>query len=334
MKIQLNALAQQLNDKLLPLYWIAGEEPLLMQEAAARIRQHAQKSGFSNTIIFEVDHRFNWNDFLGETQCLSLFGDQTLIELRLGDKKLSDAGRKILAEYLQAPASDKLVLLSSEKIDATTQKTQWFQAIEKYSGVIAIWPLSEMELQRWIESYFKANQLAASKPVIQLLMERGEGNLLAIKQDIEKLTLLYQNTTLEIEQVISVVADNSRFDIFALIDAALENDPKRVIKILKNLQQEGIEPILVLWALAREIRLLLTLCETQDPLTELSLKKHGIWPKRVGIIKSCMRRGSVAFFEKLLMRCTTIDSMIKGVQIGNVWDSLERVSLQLTGVKL
>lgn len=334
MKIQLNTITQQLSDKLLPLYWIAGDEPLLMQQAAASIRDHAKQLGFSNSIIFEVDHRFNWNDFIGETQCLSLFSDQTLIELRLGDKKLSDAGRKILAEYLQTPAPDKLVILSSEKIDTATQKTQWFQAIEKHCGFIAIWPLTGMELQRWIESSLKAQQLSASRAVIQLLSERGEGNLLAIKQDIEKLSLLYQNITLDIEQVIAVVTDNSRFDIFALIDAALENNPKRVIKILQNLQQEGIEPILILWALAREIRLLLTLCETQDPLNEFSLKKQGVWPKRVGIIKSGVQRGSAALFEKLLTHCSHIDSMIKGVQTGNVWDSLERVSLQLTGIKL
>lgn len=334
MKIPLINLEQHLKEKMLPLYWVSGDEPLLMQEVLDKIRASAKNKGFSNRIIFEVDNHFNWNEFLAEARNLSLFADLTLIELRLGDKKLSEAGRKLLAEYLQKPAPDKLVVLSGEKIDAASQKTKWFEAIEKFSGFIAVWPLTGVELHRWIESQLKANQLSAAKEVIQLLAERGEGNLLALKQDIEKLNLLYPSSQLTLDQVSSVIADSSRFDIFALADAALEANAKRVIKILESLRQEGIESILVLWALAREIRTLLALSETNDPLTEMSLRKYGVWPKRIAIIKSAVKRGSIEHYQKLLSQCSNIDSMIKGVQAGNVWDSLERVSLQLSGLKL
>ncbi len=334
MKISVNNLEQQLRNKILPLYWIAGDEILLVQEASDRIRLYAKNLGFSNKIIFYLDTQFNWNHFIAETKSLSLFAELTLIELRLGDKKLPEAGRKILADYLQSPALDKLILITSGKIDAATQKTKWFEAIETLSGFVAVWPFTAVELIRWIESYFKANQLIATNEVKQLLAERGEGNVLAIKQDIEKLSLLYPKANLEVDKVSEVISDNARFDIFALVDAALDNNPTRVIKILKILRQEGIEPILILWTLAREIRTLLTLSEKKELLTESALKKYGIWPKRIPLIKKALQHGTSHRYEKLLSECANIDAMIKGVQNGNVWDSLEYTSLLLTGVEL
>lgn len=334
MKISINNLEQQLNNKILSLYWVAGDEPLLVQEASDKIRQQLKKAGYLNRNIFYLDNYFNWNHFIGETKNLSLFADLTLIELRLGDKKLTEIGRKILADYLQLPAIDKVILINSEKIDLATQKTKWFEAIETLSGFIAVWPLTSVELQRWIEHHLTMQQLSAPKAVIQLLAERGEGNLLAIKQDIEKLSLLYPKAELQMEAVSSVISDNTRFDIFALTDAALEKKSARVIKILKVLQQEGIEPILVLWALAREIRTLLALCETNNPLTETSLKKYGIWPKRIPLIKVALQHGSYVCYAQLLAECAVLDATIKGIKKGNVWDGLERISLSLAGASL
>ena len=53
-----------------------------------------------------------------------------------------------------------------------------------------------------------------------------------------------------------VVANNSRFDIYDLIDTALHGDAERCQKMIANFKEEGTYPLLVLNALTRELRIL------------------------------------------------------------------------------
>jgi DNA polymerase-3 subunit delta len=334
MKIASNQLVSSLKRELLPAYWISGDDPLLLQEACDLVRAHTKTLGFDTRRVFYIDTNFNWHDFLGETQSLSLFSENTLIELRLGDKKLPDAGRKALTEYLKQPATDKVILIIGGKLDAASQKTKWFKAIEAYAGFVQIYPLNSNELPNWIALRLKKYELTADKEAIKLLAERGEGNLLALSQDLEKLSLQYPKANIALDQVMSAISDNSHYDIFALVDAALAANAERTLKILSVLKGEGIEPILILWALAREIRLLFNLSKSAEPVSESLLRKNGVWPKRMALIKFALNRGSLKLYEKLLQQCAYVDEMLKGIRLGNSWDALERMSLNLAGIKL
>jgi len=50
------------------------------------------------------------------------------------------------------------------------------------------------------------------------------------------------------------LADQARFDVYALTDACLLGDFNRALRIKSRLQSEGVEPVIVVWALVREIR--------------------------------------------------------------------------------
>ena len=52
------------------------------------------------------------------------------------------------------------------------------------------------------------------------------------------------------------MADSSRFDVFKLADATLAGDTARSLRILAGVRTEGIEPVLVMWSLTRELRTL------------------------------------------------------------------------------
>ena len=79
---------------------------------------------------------------------------------------------------------------------------------------------------------------------LTLFAERVEGNLLAAKQEIDKLSLLYEAghllQTVDIEQAIAQVA---RFDVFQLSSAWMAGDMARVARLLDGLQAEGDEPV-------------------------------------------------------------------------------------------
>src|SRR3989304_76441 len=88
----------------------------------------------------------------------------------------------------------------------------------------------------------------------ELLAHHMEGNLLAAAQEIEKLALLLGRGEVSLDDIEGNLGDNARFSVFTLADACLRGGAAAILRILNSLRAEGVDPVLVLWALAREAR--------------------------------------------------------------------------------
>ena len=55
MKIKPEQLLSNLKQQLQPLYWINGDEPLLLQECADQIRLYCREKDFQDREIFSID---------------------------------------------------------------------------------------------------------------------------------------------------------------------------------------------------------------------------------------------------------------------------------------
>ena len=95
--------------------------------------------------------------------------------------------------------------------------------------------------------------LQPNRDAVALIADRVEGNLLAAGQEIEKLRLLLGEGKVTAEDVNKAVANSSRYDVYKLTDAAIAGDAPRAVKILGGLKAEGVEPVIVMWALTREL---------------------------------------------------------------------------------
>ena len=176
------------------------------------------------------------------------------------------------------------------------------------------------------------HELKTTQEGLKLLAEYGEGNLLAIAQEIEKLRLLYGPGNLNIEQIATAIADNSRFNIFDLVDHALKGDSKKVIHILRSLKNEKTEPTLILWALARELRSLASMSKTmqQGYSADQVIQQFHVWQQRKPCIKQALQSHNYNGILKILQQCAALDRIIKGVTPGNIWDELEKLCLKLS----
>lgn len=328
MQLRHEQLASHLQKNLAPLYLIMGDVPLLIQEAGDAIRQAANQQGYSERHLFQVETGFSWSDFLNDAQTASLFAEKQLLELHFSAKQLGAAGGKILQSYAEKLPDQKILLILTSKLDATQQKSAWFQAIGKTGVIIPIWPIPNEQLPQWIKQRLHASGLQAEREGIQWLAERAEGNLLAAAQEIEKLRLLYESGPLSTEAIIQASSDHARFDIFQLSDAVLEGNKKRIGRILSSLQMEGTEPILILWGLTRELRILLKIKHVieQGIQLEQALQKQQVWEKRKPLFRRALQRHTSKTLRPLLKQASEIDEMIKGLKPGNMWNELERLS--------
>ena len=309
---------------------VSGDEPLQLMETTDSVRAACRHHEYSEREVFDVDAGFDWQRFRDEANSLSLFASRRIQDLRLPTGKPGKDGGQALKDYAANPPEDTVLLITAGKLEAAQKKSAWFKALDQAGVIVQCWPVGADGLPAWVKQRFQARGMQAGREVVDYVCQRVEGNLLAAAQEIDKLHLLVGPGAVDIEDVREAVADSARFSVFELADSALAGDRTRVIRILHGLHAEGIEPVLVTWALAKDIRLLAAVSANRDA-ADYALKRAGVWQNRLSLYKACLARHSTTRFNRLLQRCARIDAITKGQQPGNVWDELQTLGYQLAG---
>ncbi len=332
MKLTFQQLSSHLKNHFLPIYLIIGTEPLFVQEAKDLVFQKAKQLGFLEYQRHEVNKDFNWEVLFEAVNSLSLFGDKTLHELRLHHKPTTSAA-KLVAPFIYKLNHENALVILCDKVDSATQKTSWYQAINDQGAVITIWPLEATAFQQWLKQRLQEQNLGSDPRLVQFIMDQTEGNALAAAQEIEKLKLLYPNGQVPTHDLDNIIVDNARYDIFGLVDVILAGNATRITQVLQKIKAEGIEATLVLWAITREIRVLIDILQgikNREGL-DFILKRNNVWGKRSSLIKNNIGKYRVEELHQALLHAGKIDRLIKGVAKGNVWDDLQLLALGVGG---
>lgn len=328
MKVRPDQLERHLQKEFAAIYFVSGDEPLQVMETTDRIRQEARKRDYTEREILDVDAQFDWNLLLDAGNSMSLFAEKRILELRLPGGKPGKVGSQVLQEYAQRPAEDTVLIISSGKLDSSAKNTRWFKTLDQQGIIIQCWPINADQLPGWINLRLQSKGMTADREAIQLLTDRVEGNLLAAAQEVDKLFLLHGAGKLDFEKTASAVADSARYNIYDLVDSALQGDVSRTSRIIGGLKSEGVEPVLMLWALSREIRMITQISEANMP-ADAVMTKLRVWDNRKNLIRKALSRHSAPRWKMFLKRCAKIDKVIKGVEDGRAWDELLMLSTQI-----
>ena len=335
MKIASDKLKSHLTKELFPIYVISGDEPLLSQELADLVRLVARQNGFSTRDVFRCDNHFDWDQLHNENNALSLFSEKRIMELHLATSKPGDKGSKALQALCLNPNPDNLILVILPKVDKAAEKSKWMRALESSGVHSQVWPVKSEQMPRWIKQRLLQSGIDASKEAIEILSERVEGNLLAAAQEIEKLTLLAINGKVDATIMSSVVANSARYNLFEFIDKILLGDSKSAARSLRGLKNEGTDALPLLWAITRELRILVKASDEiiKGKQRDIALKSAGVWDKRIPIFRQALNRCSAPHLRMLLHQASAIDRAIKGMRKADIWEELTTLVLSLSGVQ-
>ncbi|HKK05888.1 MAG TPA: DNA polymerase III subunit delta [Gammaproteobacteria bacterium] len=336
MKLRYDQLEAHLARGLAPIYMVSGDEPLQVGEAGDAIRAAARSHGCAEREVLHVEAGFDWSALLASTTTLSLFSERRLVDLRLPTGKPGDAGAKALVQYAQARPEDVLLLVTCPKLDAQQQRSKWFKALEGAGVIVQVWPVEPGRLPAWIGRRMQARGLQPDPAAVSMLAEQVEGNLLAADQEIEKLLLLHGPGPVSADAVADMVADSARFDVFALVDSALAGDAARTARIVYGLRAEGVTPVLVVWALAREVRALAAMAfEVEHGAgPDAAMARQRVWDKRKPLVGKALRRHSAGRWRALLAQCGHADRVVKGAAAGSPWEELLQLAEAMAGIEL
>lgn len=326
MKISSEQLSAHIKKQVLPVYLIAGDEPLIVQESASQVRDFLESSGYEERISYQVDSTFDWSQIEESSQNLSLFSEKKIIELNIGSGKLGQSGAKKLNQLLEIENDDICWLLTGNKLEAAQQNSAWCKVIVKKGLYAQVWPIQGQRLPAWIRQRISTYQLNLAPEAIALIAELTEGNLLASQQAIDLLVMIFKpGQRVGVDDIKAVLADDTRFNIFELVDQLLNFEAAKASHIIKRLKQEdkGSVPLLI-WALTRELRSLIQMSELQakGQSVEQVMNAFKVWPKRKPLIKKALTQRSLAHWHRLLSQLADVDCMAKGAKPGDAWQAL------------
>lgn len=324
-----------IKNTLAPVYLVFGDETLLVEEAADAIRCRARQQGFDERRLYTVETGFDWGHWVQDCHAGSLFSQRRVVELRIPTGRPGDAGRSALLQWAEQPPEDILLLIICGRLDKAARQSRWFKALDGVGVNIPCWAVTEDQIPGWIGRRLKSRGLSAQAGVVDELAYYLAGNLLAVAQEIDKLDLLCPDRAIDLVTVRSSIADNARFDVYALADACLLGQASKALRVIHSLRAEGTEPALVLWALGREVHAMQAMASeiaAGRPRAQV-LKAHRVWSQRAPKVGAALSRFSASTWLGMIQWVARLDRVLKGRRGGDIWLELERFSLRLCGLK-
>lgn len=303
------------------IYLYHGADEYSMREAILAIKKSLSRES-GNDVKME---RLNGEEItplkLIETcAATDLFSSQRLVivdgllshlnrrEEKTGEKKKktneADSFSK-LTSYIKENLPPPVTIIFTEK-DSRKEKNPFFTRLSSIARTTQFSPLKGDDLRKWIIDKVKERGCKISSAATALLANLVGGNLLALSQEIEKLTLYAGGKIIEEADVKNVTSLARQATIFALVDSIIERNKARSQQYLHQLLAEGEEPTHVVAMLNRQLSFLVRtrdLLDKKKPLVEIQ-KIIGLggfqWDRVVIQARGCPMERLKKFYETLL----------------------------------
>lgn len=311
------------------LWLLHGDEPLIQNWFIKACRPLFTDNAQTVKRV-DVSSLADWRSVVAELDSLSLFCDN--LALIITGKPTTD--EHILAElarFAQAVGdgdSDHCLIYELPKQGKKEQNSKLFKTFDHY-GTVVDCQLYDEQL-RFDLLRLKACEfgLSLTKQAWHFLMAHTEHNLLAGHQALWRASDLHtdKNQPIDTDKLTQALVCDYHYSPFNLSDMLLMGDTQKALQILYHLKQTDTAPSSILWAIAKDIRLVLSLKHT-------SAQSLGIWQSKIGLYQNALMRHGIQ--TEHLTTLYEIDACIKGIGAGDaksfdVWELIEQLCIDIT----
>ena len=320
-----------------PVTALLGDEAFFVTRIGDLWRKSGKELGFSERLVLDQSESGIANCVLNELETLSLFADRTLVELRLSKTSLDQPLRAVLEQWIQNSPNEKRLLITGPKLGKSESSATWYKLLERSNTLIDANHIPSYQFAKWLESELTIQQIDLDSAAKIAIQEHTQGNLLAASQVIERLKLiepdLIDGSSLPLEKVLEVVTQSAKYTVYDLIDLALKGDIAILNRTTDLLKAEGVEVMTALWAISRELDILLQIRYRTDhgESTNQAIGALRVWRSREDLVRGAVNRLSLTQLRKLLTLCHDIDRSIKGATREPAWSMIKDLLLGLAG---
>lgn len=325
----------QANYTLPKILLVYGEELQLIGECREFIKQRFNKENIQYAYFDELA-----NSTIAVDQGSSLFGEAApfltmVIGFAKPDKSNLDAMMNMLA---RADAPNCLFI---ELHNISDKKAAWFRNIKDHESVQSVYApvLSASAAQTWISRFAAEQNVALDSQAAQFLSEQTEGNLMAAKQAIIKMSLMAgkksggdnddnsgdnEATPVDSEMVKTTLSDGASYTVFDLADNVLAGQATRALKILHHLRLIGNMDPLIVWSLSDIVNNAMLIHAGKSPRA---------WGQRAAQLQQLARKIDATTAQQLTHTLAYADRVIKGNAVGDDETILSHLIIQLAAVQ-
>ncbi|CAM2793019.1 DNA polymerase III subunit delta [Vibrio neptunius] len=330
MRIFADRLVEQLNKQLHPTYLLFGNEPLLLQESRQSIHKAAQAQGFEERHRFAVDNHFDWNSVYDCCQALSLFSSRQLIELELPESGVNAAMAKELVGISEALHDDIILVVIGSKLTKAQENAKWFKTLSSRGCWVNCLTPDLSRLPQLVQSRCRALNLNPDTEAVQMLAQWHEGNLFALTQSLEKLALLYPDGQLNLIRLEESLSRHNHFTVFHWSDALLAGKANRAQRVLRQLEAEGVEAVILLRTIQKELTQLLSMQQQmQSQALGQVFERYRIWQSKRPLYSAALNRLSQTKITQLIQLIAKAEVISKTQYEISSWPLLHQLSAEM-----
>ncbi len=329
MRVYADKLADHLARHIKPIYLIFGNEPLLIQESRQAIQKIALQHGFEEKHRFAVDASLDWNQVYDCFQALSLFSSRQLIELEIPESGINTAISKEMLALTDMMHDDIMLVIIGSKLTKAQENSKWFKSLSAKGDWVSCLTPDLQRLPMFIQARCRKLGLKPDQQSLQMLAQWHEGNLFALSQSLEKLALLYPDGELTIVRLEEALSRHNHFTTFNWIDALLAGKANRAQRILRQLEAEGVEAVILIRSVQKEFKQLLSM---HQDLTKMNVnqvfEKYRVWQNKRPLYNAALTRLSASRIFKLVSLLTQAEIKAKTQYDESVWPTMHQLSLE------
>ena len=336
MQVFPNQLADILKEGIKPIYVTGGSETVLEEEASREILVAAQAEGIEDHEVFRLDagssrgraKKMEWGGIFDELAESSLFGTRKLVEVRMRTSAFDDSAVSAFETHASEQASNVL-LVRLAGLDYRDKRKKWYGQLRssKHIVLIAVDELNRDHSIEWLQSKSSSLGLKLTKQAAEKLSDYCEGNLLAARQELDKLQLvLDEGATIDVDDI--DLSDASNADMLEVIDAVFNGNAAQIARKLDALSHQGRSSSRNELGILNMVTQVLTLAHSK--LTDSGTTIPGYQRRRVDAL---INRHGQAGIEKLLIECAQFNSMFLGMARGDAADLLRNFLFAIAGVQ-
>ncbi|MBE2895866.1 DNA polymerase III subunit delta [Pasteurellaceae bacterium HPA106] len=329
------------SEPLASAYLLAGTDPLLLDESRQLILARAREQGFDDTLHLDINGATHWGVLQEHCQSQGLFSRRVVWLVNLPEN-FTQAISKAFQALLPDLHSDILPVFCVSKLNFQTEKQAWFKALSAQFAQLVIvncqTPTPE-QLPQWLKVRLKQAGLHLDGEAQQLLCHNYESNLLALAQVLKLLALRFGDEKLNFYKVQSCIEQSSQFTPYQWLDALLEGKAKRAMRILHSLENEEMEPLILLRSAQKELSVLLSLAQgnplnnSHERLPHTGLKVRfdalRIWQSRRHLYQAAMQRLSYRRVFEAISMLAELERALKRGQASAPWECFAELTALL-----
>jgi|MDTC01.3.fsa_nt_gb DNA polymerase III delta subunit len=250
------------------IYLFGGPEGFLREKGLKTLRDRNPDWADQTIRFFSSD--VTWAQLEAELYTPNLLGGQKLVIL-IDEGNFAHNHKKQIEEYLTKPSPVGTLALSlGGRLPAIKSK-----------GILIIQckTLRSLDLIRWVTADFQRKQKTVNRAAVQLLVERGGGDLASLEGHVENIVqYVGSRRNVTPEDVTALVKDQGTNATYELSLAAASKKQSKALEILHRLLAHGEPFPVLLWKLAWQYRKLVE----AKKLLKAGVRKYEV-PSRVQI---------------------------------------------------